>query len=110
MQELLLENKRLHEELNQFSNRWLSESRQRSGVMSRHPYEPVNQSQNYEGSRSAQDFRQLYGRDSENSARASGGSQDHSEDTKTRLCPKCQQFYPDLDTLQIHLMECLDNN
>ena len=25
-----------------------------------------------------------------------------------RTCPKCRQGFPDLDTLQIHVMECID--
>ena len=30
----------------------------------------------------------------------------HSEE---RICPKCQGGFPDLDSLQLHIVECLDN-
>ncbi|XP_066284180.1 optineurin-like [Branchiostoma lanceolatum] len=32
-----------------------------------------------------------------------------SPDTEEKSCPKCNNVFPDLDTLQIHVMECLDN-
>lgn len=31
------------------------------------------------------------------------------ESESSKVCPKCNRAFPDLDTLQIHVMECLDN-
>ncbi|KAK3601595.1 hypothetical protein CHS0354_027842 [Potamilus streckersoni] len=43
---------------------------------------------------------------SQPSSRASGGSQEEGEPQMT--CPKCGLPCPDLDTLQIHVLECLE--
>lgn len=54
----------------------------------------------------------MYGRGGDNRGSNSSiesASADKSDDTEQRKCPKCDKLFPDLDTLQIHLMDCLDN-
>lgn len=48
-----------------------------------------------------------YGRGTEN--QRPDNRKQESQDALHRPCPKCNELFPDVDTLQIHVIECIDD-